>query len=81
MDVWAAIIAGFKAASPGKVTVLGSIDSSTTVSEYDDLDMDGFYFVGTDVQTRHYRRALTSPLRFHDIEQIIELRRAVVLPQ
>merc|ERR1719235_897655 len=27
MDVWAQIIAGFKAASPGMVTVLGSIDS------------------------------------------------------
>jgi hypothetical protein len=43
MDVWAAIIAGFKAASPGKVTVLGSIDASTSPSAYDDLAMDGFY--------------------------------------
>ena len=46
MDVWAAIIAGFKAASPGMVSVLGSVDSSTTTSAYDDLDVDGFYFVG-----------------------------------
>ena len=44
MDVWAAIIAGFKAASPGLVTVLGSVDASTTVAQYSDLAMDGFYF-------------------------------------
>jgi hypothetical protein len=46
MDVWAAIIDGFKAASPGMVTVLGSVDSSTMISAYDDLDVDGFYYVG-----------------------------------
>jgi hypothetical protein len=49
MDVWAAIIAGFKAASPGMVTVLGSVDvTSTAMSAYDDLDVDGFYFLGTE---------------------------------
>jgi hypothetical protein len=44
MDVWAKIIADFKAAAPG-VTVLGSVGTGTTVSSYDDLAMDGFYFV------------------------------------
>jgi hypothetical protein len=42
MDVWKALIANFKAA--GTVAVLGSVDSSTTTSQYSDLDMDGFYF-------------------------------------
>jgi hypothetical protein len=42
MDVWKSLIASFKAA--GTVTVLGSVDSGTTVSEYADLAMDGFYF-------------------------------------
>merc|ERR1719478_2045002 len=42
MDVWKTLIADFKAA--GTVTVLGSVDASTTVSEYSDLAMDGFYF-------------------------------------
>ena len=42
MDVWKSLIASFKAA--GTVTVLGSVDSSTTVSQYSALDMDGFYF-------------------------------------
>merc|ERR1719316_1220717 len=42
MDVWKSLIASFKAA--GSVTVLGSVDSSTTVAQYADLDMDGFYF-------------------------------------
>ena len=42
MDVWKSLIADFKAA--GTVTVLGSVDSSTTVSQYSALDMDGFYF-------------------------------------
>ena len=38
MDVWKAIIEGFKAASPGKVTVLGAVDApDTTTSEYDTL--------------------------------------------
>jgi hypothetical protein len=47
IDVWKAIIAGFKAASPGMVTVLGSVDSDTEPSAYDDLDMDGVYLVDT----------------------------------
>jgi len=42
MDVWKSLIASFKAA--GTVTVLGSVDASTTVSQYSDLAMDGFYF-------------------------------------
>jgi len=42
IDVWKSLIASFKAA--GTVTVLGSVDSSTTVSQYAGLDMDGFYF-------------------------------------
>merc|ERR1719440_922369 len=42
MDVWKTLIADFKAA--GTVTVLGSVDAGTTVSEYADLAMDGFYF-------------------------------------
>merc|ERR1719258_399572 len=46
MDVWASIIADFKAASTS-VTVLGSVGDSTTVSQYSALSMDGFYFVGT----------------------------------
>merc|ERR1719375_244455 len=45
IDVWKAIIANFKAASPGFVTVLGSIDASTTTSQYDGLGVDGFYFL------------------------------------
>jgi hypothetical protein len=44
MDVWKSLIASFKAA--GTVTVLGSVDDSTTTSEYDGLAMDGFYFTG-----------------------------------
>jgi len=50
MDVWAQLISDFKAASPGKVSVLGSIDADTATSAYADLAMDGFYFVGTDVE-------------------------------
>jgi len=46
IDVWKAIIADFKAASPGYVTVLGSVGAGTTVLEYDGLGVDGFYFVG-----------------------------------
>merc|ERR1719313_2306564 len=42
MDVWKSIIADFKAA--GTVTVLGSVDASTTVAQYSALAMDGFYF-------------------------------------
>ena len=47
MDLWAAIIAGFKAASSGMVTVLGSVGAGTAISEYDGLDVDGIYLVGT----------------------------------
>jgi hypothetical protein len=47
MDLWKALIAGFKAASPGMVTVLGSVDATTTISAYEDLNLDGFYLVGT----------------------------------
>jgi hypothetical protein len=64
MDVWASLIASFKAASAGKVTVLGSVDSSTTTSQYAGLDMDGFYF--TDAVEAGYTGtsvlALGSPL-------------------
>jgi hypothetical protein len=48
MDVWKSLIASFKAA--GTVTVLGSVDSGTTVSEYSDLAMDGFYFTSSAVE-------------------------------
>jgi hypothetical protein len=50
MQVWAQIIADLKAASPGKITVLGSVGVGTTVSDYSELDLDGFYFVGVDVE-------------------------------
>jgi hypothetical protein len=53
MDVWAKIIADFKAASPGKVTVLGSIGAGTATSQYSTLDMDGFYFVGVEVEASY----------------------------
>jgi hypothetical protein len=51
MDVWAAVIADFKAASPGKVSVLGSVGASTSTGQYSMLAMDGFYFVGTAVES------------------------------
>ena len=42
MDVWKMLIASFRAASPGKVTVLGAVDApDTTTSEYDTLDTVG----------------------------------------
>ena len=41
MDVWKMLIASFRAASPGKVTVLGAVDADTTASEYDTLGTDG----------------------------------------
>jgi hypothetical protein len=47
IDVWKTLIANFKAASPGKITVLGSIDASTAMSAYDGLGVDGFYFTAT----------------------------------
>jgi hypothetical protein len=50
MDVWAKIIADFKAASPGTVTVLGSVGAGTATSQYSALAMDGFYFVGVGVE-------------------------------
>merc|ERR1719421_1653406 len=50
MDVWAKIIADFKAASPGEVTVLGSVGVSTATAQYSTLGMDGFYFVGVGVE-------------------------------
>jgi len=62
MDVWKSLIASFKAA--GTVEVLGSVDSSTTTSQYSDLAMDGFYF--TDAVEAGYTGtsvlALGSPL-------------------
>jgi hypothetical protein len=63
--VWKTIIADFKAASPGFVTVLGSIGAGTAVSEYDGLGVDGFYFVGVEVEAGYTGtsvRALGSPL-------------------
>jgi hypothetical protein len=42
MDVWASIIANFKAASPGQVTVLGAATGIET-SAYAGLSVDGFY--------------------------------------
>jgi hypothetical protein len=44
IDLWKAIIANFKAASAGMVTVLGSVDASTTTAAYAGLGVDGFYF-------------------------------------
>ena len=42
MDVWKMIIASFKAASTGMVTVLGAVDApDTTTSEYDTLGTAG----------------------------------------
>jgi hypothetical protein len=49
LDRWQEIIAGLQAASPGFVTVLGSVDAGTTTSEYDQLDVDGFYFSDPEV--------------------------------
>ena len=48
IDVWKKIIADFKAASTGYVTVLGSISPGASVADYDGLGVDGFYFLGTD---------------------------------
>ena len=64
IDVWKSLIASFKAAG-SDVTVLGSVDSGTTTSEYDTLGaagvgwtgagstgaaVDGFYFTGDAVE-------------------------------
>jgi hypothetical protein len=46
MDVWKTIIAGLKGAS-SEVTVLGSVGSGTTASEYDGLPIDGIYMGST----------------------------------
>jgi hypothetical protein len=70
IDVWKSIIADLQAASPGKVTVLGSVGAATTVAEYAGLGLDGFYFVGPDADisaefaayTGTSVRALGSPL-------------------
>jgi hypothetical protein len=43
MDVWASIIADFKAAS-STVEVLGSVGTGVTPASYSALSMDGFYF-------------------------------------
>jgi hypothetical protein len=48
IDVWKKIIADFKAASTGYVTVLGSVSPGASVADYDGLGVDGFYFLGTD---------------------------------
>jgi hypothetical protein len=64
MDVWKTIIADFKAASPGKVSVLGSVGVGTTSSEYFGLAVDGIYFVGTDtVSTVAKRGSICSSIR------------------
>jgi hypothetical protein len=47
IDVWKQIIADFQAASPS-VTVLGSVAPGASVSDYDGLGVDGFYFLNTD---------------------------------
>jgi hypothetical protein len=44
-DTWKQIVKDLHDASPGKVKVLGQVDAATTPAEYDQLDMDGFYFV------------------------------------
>jgi hypothetical protein len=65
MEVWAQIIADLKAAS-STVSVLGSVGVGTSVSAYDGLAMDGFYFVGDGVEVGSYTgtsvKALGSPL-------------------
>jgi len=45
MDTFAQIVSDLRAASEGKVKVLGQVDAGTAVSEYDELALDGFYFV------------------------------------
>ena len=45
--MWKQIIADFQAASPS-VTVLGSVAPGASVSDYDGLGVDGFYFLNTD---------------------------------
>jgi hypothetical protein len=53
MDVWAKIIADFKAAS-SQVTVLGSVGEGVTTASYSDLTLDGFYFVDAVVPEAGY---------------------------
>jgi len=71
MDVWKMLIATFKAASPGKVTVLGAVDvDGTTASEYDTLStaavghtkagstgapVDGYYFTCPELDSTTYK--------------------------
>merc|ERR1719487_981506 len=65
MDVWASIIADFKAAS-SSVEVLGSVGTGATVSSYSALSLDGFYFVDATAPEAGYTGlsvvALGSPL-------------------
>jgi len=65
MDVWASIIADFKAAS-STVAVLGSVGPGATVSSYSGLSLDGFYFTGATAPEAGYSGysvvALGSPL-------------------
>jgi hypothetical protein len=65
MDVWAKIIADFKAAST-QVTVLGSVGEGVTTASYSDLSLDGFYFTDAVVPEAGYTGtsvvALGSPL-------------------
>jgi hypothetical protein len=64
MDVWADIIADFKLAS-SSVSVLGSVGTGTTYTQYSDLTLDGFYFVDQTVPagyTGYSVVALGSPL-------------------
>jgi hypothetical protein len=50
LDTFEQIIRDLRAASPGKVTVLGSVGKGTTAKDYDVLDekLDGFVFVHTE---------------------------------
>jgi hypothetical protein len=65
MDVWAAIIADFKAAS-SSVAVLGSVGTGSSTGAYSALSMDGFYFVDATAPEAGYTGysvvALGSPL-------------------
>lgn len=49
LDKWQDIVKRLKDASPEKlITVLGAVDAKTTPSEYDQIDVDGFYFSDPD---------------------------------
>jgi len=45
LDRWMQIVHDIKAASEGKIKVLGQLDAETTPGEYSQLDLNGFYFV------------------------------------